>query len=145
MPRMWASSSRTDECSVRVGDLHCFRDLANFLIPEQWLDSLSVTFRCQPLGQTGGVPPRVRHGVVADTFRDLILDSLSLRSRMTNQGHLSHVISGNLDGTRFAIAILHTLRAAGLANLLTARDPIRPNLKCVSSAFASVSLGKARW
>jgi len=59
---------------------------------------------------------------------------------MTDQGY-----SGDLDSTRFAIAILHTLRAADLTDVLMARDRIRPDMKCVSSAFASVPLGEARW
>ena len=64
---------------------------------------------------------------------------------MSNQRDLSHVLSGDFYGTRSAIAIVHILRATNLADLLVARDRVRPDVKCVSPAFASVLLGEARW
>jgi hypothetical protein len=78
MPGMRAALARTDECGVRLGHLHCFGDLANFFAFEQWLNSLDVTFFGQPARQSFLVPPRIRHGVVADTFGDSLLDSSSL-------------------------------------------------------------------
>jgi hypothetical protein len=63
---------------------------------------------------------------------------------MSNQRNLSHVLSGDFDSTRLTMAILHTLRATDLTDLLTARGLIRVNVKRVSPAFASVPLGEAR-
>lgn len=77
MPCVGAASARPDERGVGLGDLHCFRDLANFLRSEQWLNSLNVTFLRQPTRQTFRVPPRVRDGANHFTFSD---DGALLRS-----------------------------------------------------------------
>src|SRR5438552_3335110 len=66
--RMRSASARTDECGVGLRHMHCFRDLADSLASEQRLNSLNVTFLCQPTRKTLRVPPRVCHGVVADAF-----------------------------------------------------------------------------
>jgi len=97
MPGMWSASSRTDERGVGLRDVHYFRDLANLLASQQRLNSPNVTLLRKPVRQTFRIPPRVRHGVVTDTFRNPILGSLSLRSRMTDQRNLRHVLSGKLD------------------------------------------------
>jgi len=47
--------------------------------------------------------------------------------------------NGNLDGTRSAIAILHTLRATDLADLLHARDRSRPKLPYLRQAFIEIA------
>jgi hypothetical protein len=51
IPLILASASNADGVylrgrtqHIRLGDLHCFRDFANFLSSEQWLNSLNITF-----------------------------------------------------------------------------------------------------
>ena len=58
---------------------------------------------------------------------------------MIDQRHLRHVLSGDLDSTGSAIAILHTLRAADLAHLLATRGRIRPDLKCCAKSSSPVA------
>ena len=58
--------------------------------------------------------------MITDSFGDFRLYSLGLGERMTDQGNLRHVFSRNLDSTRFAIAILHSLRATDLTEFCPA-------------------------
>jgi hypothetical protein len=82
--------------------------------------------------------------MVADAFGNSILDPFTLGARMTDQGHLSHVFSRSLDGTCFATATLHTLRATNLADLRGTREWFYLQLKLVSSAFVFATLGESR-
>src|SRR5690348_745441 len=103
---MRSPSARADKRSVRLGDLHCFRDLANFLSSEHWLNSLNVTFLRQPTRQTFRVPPRVRDRVATEPFGNLSSLTSSLGPWVADQGRSHHVLAGYFDCTRSTIAIL---------------------------------------
>jgi hypothetical protein len=61
VPRVRATSARTDERGIWLGNPHRFRYLANFLRSEQRLNILNVTFLRQPTRQTFRVPPSIRY------------------------------------------------------------------------------------
>jgi hypothetical protein len=62
---------------------------------------------------------------------------------MSNQCYLRHVLSRNLDSTRFAVAIFHVLRAADLADPRCAKRWFYLQLKPVPFAFTFATLGES--
>src|ERR1700758_5343407 len=82
--------------------------------------------------------------MITQCFGDASLLARTLRLRMPNQCHLSHVFPRHFNSASPAIAILYALGAADLTNSLPGWDMILRCHKLVSSSFAPSALRERR-
>ena len=144
MPGVRPTLPRTDEGCVRVGNLHCFCNLANFFSSEQWLNSLNVEFLSQPTRQTSRVPPRIRDGVIAQQSRNTCLLFLTFWLHVAEGSNVRHNPSRFFSCTLSAVATGNTFNTTHSTDFRVPKGDCVTHRESVSPAFALATPSESR-